>query len=329
MVGLEAIIKTQISLNGGSAKLNAIYQLIDKDDDVIKTTINNLADNNEIYLDNGSVTLENNKKQNKNKFSGRNHSASGEFNSTETNGNPSDEILEKAKSYIIRKKDKTNNNGDVDLLSKRIKQARRWKKIHSHENILSLLDISDGAQQYIQMERGDSSLSNWDLPIEVCEAVNYSFQLADALCFAHEETIYHMNIKPNNIIFRHFKNFRPKPLISDFDTSKIHHPRSNHKKNIDMKYAAPEQMHPNKYNIVESKIDVYQLGNLIHEMISGEPVNCTHPIGEINYTNPPNLEPDFPDELHKSVYPTPSDRFDNMNKFKQKLEQVCDIRTDI
>ncbi|BBM84860.1 serine/threonine-protein kinase [Candidatus Uabimicrobium amorphum] len=144
-----------------------------------------------------------------------------------------------------------------------------------HPNIVAVLDVGTAlGLNYIVMDfiQGTSLrdiIQNGPLPID--DACKITKQIALGLHYAHNKGVIHRDIKPSNIIIT--KDNRP--VIMDFGLAK------NTKMAQDItksgviigtpKYMAPEQIKGDNRSISRAT-DVYGLGTVFYEMLTGKPV---------------------------------------------------------
>jgi len=158
-------------------------------------------------------------------------------------------------------------------------------------------------------------------------------QIGSALAMAHKYGVVHRDIKPENILLDEDHN----AYLADFGIAQI---LSNSNDEDDFMgmgspaYAAPEQI---SGGLVSSQSDLYSLGILIYEMLSGEhpfPQLAEFSMTELNeFRNSATLpsikdvRPDLPtaldDILKKSTAINPSDRFDDVLSFIQVCQDIA------
>lgn len=103
--------------------------------------------------------------------------------------------------------------------------------------------------------------------------VQLARQLATAIGWAHERGIVHRDLKPENILFTHDR----RPLIADLGIAKHFIDATTRSESITEEgsflgtpaYMAPEQMDCSK--TVDPRADVYALGALLYECLTGKP----------------------------------------------------------
>jgi len=142
----------------------------------------------------------------------------------------------------------------------------------SHPNIVNIYDVGqDGEVYYIVMEYVDGlnlkQLIERRAPLAIEEAVDIAKQICDALTQAHEHNIVHRDIKPHNIMLR--KDGRVK--VTDFGIARaITANTITHHNSVafgSVHYFSPEQA---KGAVTDVKSDVYSLGVVLYEMVTGQ-----------------------------------------------------------
>ena len=148
----------------------------------------------------------------------------------------------------------------------------------NHKNILSLLEIVTKKEKnktgivylvFEYMEHDISGLSNMKInfPIECIKCIMY--QILEGLQYLHKNNILHRDIKTANILL----NNKGEIKIGDFGLARIINP--NLKKRITNRvvtlwYRAPELLFGE--NIYGSAIDVWSVGCVFSELITGVPL---------------------------------------------------------
>jgi serine/threonine protein kinase len=161
-----------------------------------------------------------------------------------------------------------------DFVARFTREARALAKLN-HPNIVNVHDFGEtGGLYYIIMEYVDGMNLRQLLQtrrLTPAEALAIVPKICDALEYAHEEGLVHRDIKPENLLID--KKGRVK--IADFALAKL-----LRRKPLDMtltlsgmalgtlRYMAPEQM--DKPETVDHRADLYSLGVVIYEMLTGE-----------------------------------------------------------
>jgi serine/threonine protein kinase len=87
------------------------------------------------------------------------------------------------------------------------------------------------------------------------------------LKYAHEQGFIHRDIKPHNILLD--KDFVPK--ITDWGMSKVlaNEVKKSSIAGFSLSYAAPEQVSPSEFGRTDERTDIYQLGVVFYELVTG------------------------------------------------------------
>lgn len=176
----------------------------------------------------------------------------------------------------------------------------------SHPNIVSVYDVShsDGIE-YIVMELIDGITLKQYLDkvgaLYYSEALDFSTQIAKALCHAHEKGIIHRDIKPQNIML--LKDGRIK--VADFGIASLENgievPSDEAVGSVH--YIAPEQA---RGFAPDARSDIYSLGIVMYEMLTGQLPYTGNSAVEIAVMHmntdavpPRDINPDIPEELER------------------------------
>lgn len=190
----------------------------------------------------------------------------------------------------------------------------------SHPNIVSVYDVSSSkSADFIVMELIDGitlkqymekkGVLNWK------ETLHFAIQIAKALEHAHGRGIVHRDIKPHNVMV--LKNGSVK--VADFGIAQITSKSTTLTKEAlgSVHYISPEQA---KGGRVDNRSDIYSLGIVMYEMISGRvPYDGDSPVNvAIQHINggapkPSEFNPNTPEGLEqiiaKAMGLTPQDRY--------------------
>jgi serine/threonine protein kinase len=148
-----------------------------------------------------------------------------------------------------------------------LNEIRVWETLH-HPNIVNVLMVNILPVPYVEMEFLPLSLDAVGKPVPVPQAVDIIRQLADALRYAHGLGIVHRDIKSHNILLT--RDLVPK--ITDWGMSKMLSDGEDRKSSIvgySLEYAAPEQISPSEFGKTDSRTDIYQLGVVFYELVTG------------------------------------------------------------
>ena len=153
-----------------------------------------------------------------------------------------------------------------------------WQGLE-HENIIRILSSNILPVPYIEMEYAPSSLAAISLPLPEEEAVRILLGIARGLAYAHEKGIVHRDIKPENILL----TAEGIPRITDWGLGKaVSDTRQSSVIGFSPAYAAPEQIAPHRYGRPGPATDIYQLGMLLSELLTGAPVFRSEGLHDLN-----------------------------------------------
>ncbi|HEY9715177.1 MAG TPA: serine/threonine-protein kinase, partial [Chroococcales cyanobacterium] len=164
-------------------------------------------------------------------------------------------------------------------LSKEAQAAGRL----AHPNLVRAVDFGmlDGVQPYMVMEYVEGPTLAQYLKqagrLELKEALEIFIPLVDALGYAHKEGVIHRDLKPSNIILSHADLVGSKlvPKIVDFGIAKIQFGEDAHVTLTGTGdiFGTPLYMSPEQCagTGVDSRSDVYAMGCLLFETLTGAP----------------------------------------------------------
>jgi len=140
----------------------------------------------------------------------------------------------------------------------------------SHPNICTIHEIYDQEEPpFIEMEyvEGRSLRARIkDRPLEVGEAVDIAIQVADALEEAHQHGIVHRDVKSANILVTD----KGRAKVTDFGLAKVKGETLHTREGTTLgtaAYMSPEQA---QGEVVDQRTDVWSLGVVLYEMLSGQ-----------------------------------------------------------
>ena len=229
-----------------------------------------------------------------------------------------------------------------DATERFLREAQAATRIE-HDHIVKVVnfDRDDEHRLFIVMEllEGENLADRLDrgaLPVEV--AVELATQTGEALQAAHDAGIVHRDLKPENIFITQ-KNGRDFVKVLDFGISKIKNPGQG-----DPNLTATDQIVGTPLYIspelargiatVDHRTDIYALGVITYEMITGTPPFTGQNHFQLLYKHG-NEAPDPPSQRSKkasipahvesavlrALEKNPDDRFDNMDGFCAALEE--------
>lgn len=193
----------------------------------------------------------------------------------------------------------------------------------SHPNIVTVYDFGkvDG-RFYLLMEFVDGltlrQLSR-ARKLSPAEVVGIVQKICEALQYAHDQGVIHRDIKPENILLDKSGHVK----IADFGIAKMLHLPGNLTLTGAMDvvgtplYMAPEQIE--NPQIVDSRADIYSLGVLFYEMLTGE-----LPLGKFQ---PPSqkleIDPRLDEVVIHALEKEPDRRYQQVGQMKTDVEKIA------
>lgn len=181
----------------------------------------------------------------------------------------------------------------------RFKREARAVGALRHPNIVQVIDfdVQDGeyymVMEYVETESlKDRLQKRGALPVR--EALSIARKLADALAYAHAHGMLHRDVKPANVLM----SKSGEPILTDFGIAKLMD--STGLTASGAAVGTPAYMSPEagRGEPVDERTDVYSLGVMLYEMLSGElPFDADTPYAVIlKHINepPPPLRPRVP-----------------------------------
>ena len=243
------------------------------------------------------------------------------------------------KAYAVKVLDE-GRAAKPDATERFLREARAATKIE-HDHIVEVVNCDRDAEGrlFIVMEllRGESLADRLERgPLPLGEAIEIARQTGEALQAAHDAGIVHRDLKPENIFItqRHGKDF---VKVLDFGISKIKTPDHGDPKltATDQIVGTPLYISPELargVSSVDHRTDVYALGVILYEMITGTPPFSGQNHFQLLYKHG-NEAPDPPSQRSKkaripahvesavlrALEKDPKDRFDSMRDFVAAL----------
>jgi eukaryotic-like serine/threonine-protein kinase len=147
-----------------------------------------------------------------------------------------------------------------------LNEINAWESLR-HPNIVEVLAVNILPVPYVEMEYVPGSLEAVKKPLPVWKAVHLVSGIADALKYAHAHGFIHRDIKPHNILVT--DDLVPK--ITDWGMSKVMatEMKKSSVAGFSLSYAAPEQVSPSEFGRTDARTDIYQLGVVFYELVTG------------------------------------------------------------
>ena len=168
---------------------------------------------------------------------------------------------------------------DTEFIDKFHREAQAAARL-SHPNIVNIYDVGvEGTTHYIVMEYVSGKTLKERIRTEghlpTAEALQVAENIASALAHAHSTGLVHCDIKPHNILM--MKDGTAK--VADFGIARaVTESTMTYSGNVvgSVHYFSPEQA---KGTMITPKSDVYSLGVVLYEMLTGQlPFNGETPV---------------------------------------------------
>jgi eukaryotic-like serine/threonine-protein kinase len=201
-----------------------------------------------------------------------------------------------------------------------------------HPAIVKVLEPREKSRMYLAMQYVEGELLSARLarerrlPIET--AIDLALQIADAIGYLHEHHVVHRDLKPANIMIAPDGRIKLMDFGIALDTTGRRVTWSGLSQTMGTpSYMAPEQV---KGQRGDARSDIYSLGVILYEMITGEvPFTGDNVYAEMRTklqedpTPPrrirPQLSPEIEEIILHALERDPRDRFQNVLEFREAL----------
>lgn len=152
-------------------------------------------------------------------------------------------------------------------------EAQAAANLH-HPGIVGIYEVGElDGRHYFSMEfvEGQSLADKIrDKPLPPADAARYMIQIAEAIDYAHERSILHRDLKPSNVLI----DLTDRPRVTDFGLAKQLE-GATQLTGADTLLGTPSYMPPEqaaaKHGQVNRTSDVYSLGAVLYELLTGRP----------------------------------------------------------
>ncbi|MDD5144130.1 protein kinase [Methanoregula sp.] len=147
-----------------------------------------------------------------------------------------------------------------------LNEIAAWETLR-HPNIVEVSAVNILPVPYVEMEFVPGSLEALEKPLPVWKAVRLITGVTEGLRYAHDHGFIHRDIKPHNILL----NDELVPKITDWGMSKVlaADVKKSSVAGFSLSYAAPEQVSPSEFGRTDERTDIYQLGVVFYELVTG------------------------------------------------------------
>jgi serine/threonine protein kinase len=225
---------------------------------------------------------------------------------------------------------------DREWLQRFEEEARAIASLN-HPRICTLHDVGndDGHHylvfEYLVGEPLSVRLSKGALPLR--EAADYASQIADALAYAHEHGIIHLDLKPENIMLT-----KTGVKLLDFGIAELRYPDAfddeadapkRRRTSGTVGYMAPEQAEGRE---TDARTDIFALGVVMYEMFTGRAAFPRRDRSSANgavFEDPlpicdlqPNAPPALNTLVRRCLAQAPADRWQSVQEVASKLKAL-------
>ena len=203
-----------------------------------------------------------------------------------------------------------------------------------HPNILPLFDSGEasGFLYYVMPYVAGETLReklNREKQLSIPEAVRITTEVAEALDYAHRHEVIHRDIKPENILLHD-----GRPMVADFGIAlAVSAAAGGRMTETGLSLGTPHYMSPEQATAekdVTRRSDIYSLGAVLYEMLSGDPPHTgssaqqiimriiteePRPVTTLRHTVPPHVAA----AVAKAIEKLPADRFASAREFCEAL----------
>jgi serine/threonine protein kinase len=227
-----------------------------------------------------------------------------------------------------------------DVVSRFVTEAKAVNQI-GHEHIVDIADFGNTPEgefyfvmEYLQGESLSDRLRR-ETRIPDARALSIGAQIADALNASHAQGIIHRDLKPENIFLCNRGASRDFVKVLDFGLAKLTQgeQKVTHKTRTGSVMGTPYYMSPEQCEgkiEIDHRADIYSLGVLIFEMLTGKVPFGGEGYGEIivkHVTMPPpsvrSVVPELPEYLDFILYRVLAkdrdQRFQTMSELREAL----------
>ncbi len=210
----------------------------------------------------------------------------------------------------------------------------------NHPNIVTIHDVGNTDNiAYMAMEFLEGvelrDIMDAGTQLDLDRIVEIVSQVADGLAFAHEHGVVHRDIKPSNIMI--LKNGVAK--ITDFGIALI---PSSSRTMSGMVLGSPKYMSPEQVvgQDVDRRSDIFSLGVMLYEMLTGKPPFSGDNISAIMYRilnempmAPVTVKPDLPEIFNyivsKALAKHPDDRYQSAGEMAEDLRRYRSLQAPL
>ncbi|MFB6184624.1 MAG: protein kinase, partial [Haloarculaceae archaeon] len=223
----------------------------------------------------------------------------------------------------------------ADVIDRFVSEAETWSKLDDHPNVVSVVGYGSAPIPWIALEYMDGGdLNAAATTLDVGEKLRIATRVTDAVWHAHQRGIAHLDLKPANILFASDgTESAGTPKVADWGLAKMLLDHSKSVEGLSPRYSAPEQFDSETYGSPDNQTDVYQLGTIVYELLTGthpfegRPSEVMHSVLYEEAAPPTSQDPTLPDELddvlRTAMAKDRTDRYEAAVYLRDRLEDVA------
>lgn len=232
------------------------------------------------------------------------------------------------------KQPKFSGTINVDKTEKFVSEAKIWSKLDDNQHIVSVYDWEANPIPWIAMEyadRGSLKEITSDSRLPPKQALWVIYCICKAVLHAHRNGVAHHDLKPANVLFYSIENYWDVPKVSDWGLAQILIDETEGIDGLTPQYSAPEQFAPSQFGSPDDMTDVYQVGVLAYELITGRPpfTGDANTVKEKILQNeivPPSELVNVPavvdNAIMSALYKNKADRYDTIAYFRDNIKKI-------
>jgi hypothetical protein len=219
----------------------------------------------------------------------------------------------------------------TEAVERLLEEAETWDKLDDHDHIVGVIDYGSAPIPWIAMEYMDAGhLGERGGGLEIPQALWTAIAVTRGVRHAHRRGVAHLDLKPENVLFRSVEDAWDVPKVADWGLSRHLLDHSKSVEGLSPQYAAPEQF-DEEFGSPDDITDIYQLGAVFYELFTGQPpfegkpAKAMHKVLHEQPTPPSELA-GVPDELDgillTALAKEKADRYDNIAYLRDALRDV-------
>ena len=235
-------------------------------------------------------------------------------------------------SVLAVKSPRLSGTIHAETVDRMLDEAETWDKLDDHDHVVGVVDYGSQPMPWIAMEYMDGGHLGeraGDLPTE--QALWTAISVTKAVRHAHRRGVAHLDLKPENLLFREVEDAWDVPKVADWGLSKHLLEHSMTVDGLSPQYAAPEQFDGER-GPADDITDVYQLGAVFYELFTGRPP-FEGPAASVMHATlndeptPPSAVADVPEDLDDvlgtALATEREDRYESVLLLRNALQDVA------